>query len=548
MTVDVKYVVELDARAANAALATLHSRASTVPPALAAVNTKLQQTEAYSSAAAKQTLSFAERAKGAQGVMGPAAAAVGGLSGSLSLMGGSAGKAAAGMGAVAGALGSGSPLVIGIALAATAIAGLITLYQGAKKAQAEFAKSAVGVGVRFSSDAASAARDVQAALESSDPVDRARSRLADTTSDAQVVVDAEDRELARVREARERSRLDAPLAFVQGADAATAEVIRLQVIRANNAKLTLDNVRQEGQARLEIVEIEKMRAGVEKANADARARNEALPALRQALRDGDDRLAGYDSPVANDDRLLAGDREVADLQRRAEEMQREDRLEHHRKDIALAVALAADEKTRIDEAAKGKLEAQRMLDDEEYRMAEAQSQRLAEVRNAQNELYVNGATGAFSTIVGAGDQLAKDLVMQQEFAAEMAAASVLSGIGQQLVGLGTKAMIEGTLISLNPLTPGLGVPLLVAGGAAIAAGIGMGAGGAAISANIGGRSSGASREQGVNRPRPGSGASTSSGGNGVNLTINYGVAGPASEDTAREIGRVMRVGERRGEL
>lgn len=98
---------------------------------------------------------------------------------------------------------------------------------------------------------------------------------------------------------------------------------------------------------------------------------------------------------------------------------------------------------------------------------------------------------AFSTVISGVQMLVNGMVTSQERAAELALAAVLTGLGNQLVGIGTKAGWEGVIRLLETRgTDPTGYGLVAAGAGAIAAGIGMGAVGAGIQAGAFGSFSG----------------------------------------------------------
>ena len=156
------------------------------------------------------------------------------------------------------------------------------------------------------------------------------------------------------------------------------------------------------------------------------------------------------------------------------------------------------------------------------------------------------AQGATSTLIGASEDYFKAKIEGAENAEMIAAAAVLSGIGDQLVGLGTKYLFEGAGMSI--LGDPRGPAMLGLGGLTIAAGVGMGAGSAAISHTAAGGTVGkpiedkqSTRDPGAS-PRGGGG-----GGSGGPLIVNvaYGAGGPLPEDIAREIHKVTASGNRR---
>jgi hypothetical protein len=495
--------------------------------------------------AAAGTKSFEDRAKGVQQKMGPVAAAVGGLSGSMTLMGGAAGKAAAGAGALAGAIGSGSPLVIALSLVATSVAGVITLYQNAKKAQQEFLALASGPGPRFAAEAAAAQAELEKKRLATNGVAGSELELLSGIIDvdaAESNVKARETMLAQMRSREQQLRTRLRTLELGKGSAATGDAGAMQ---QESERLAVDIKGMEEQIKNRKIEVEQIkiiaRAKIEMAKIDeaekarveaiAKAKANAAKAEAEALRDA--------AELARDNEL--GAKQVRDAEDQAVRQDQAllDQLARDRQLVSSA-RVVADDKWAITTD----------LYEKERRAAEEQAQRLNDIQRAQQDTYVNAAYGAFSSVTMAGQQLAIDLVTQQEHAAERAAISLLGSVGNQLVGLGTKAVFEGAMISANPLTPGLGLPLMGIGGAAIVAGIGMGAGGAAWASSLGGASAGGSGSpsSGAARSRGVSAGGGGGGGGGGNVTVNvsYGVSGPAAEDTARAVVGALHVGAARG--
>ncbi|HUV48224.1 MAG TPA: hypothetical protein VMX11_04530 [Actinomycetes bacterium] len=174
---------------------------------------------------------------------------------------------------------------------------------------------------------------------------------------------------------------------------------------------------------------------------------------------------------------------------------------------------------------------------------------LAEMAKAEqrfSDYAVGLASATTDQLAGSFTDYLMAKVEGQEHAEAQAIASFLSATGQQLVASGVRGIFEGAIISANPLTPGAGVGMIATGGAAIVAGMAMAGGGAAISGAIptstGSGASQAARDPGAS-PR-GSGASSGGGGPMI-INVAYGAGGPLPEDIAREIGRVVRSGDRR---
>lgn len=169
------------------------------------------------------------------------------------------------------------------------------------------------------------------------------------------------------------------------------------------------------------------------------------------------------------------------------------------------------------------------------------------IAKSYDQLYGDIASGSLNNFVGVAQGFFNDLASGQEHAAERATAAFLTATGSQLVGIGTKAVIEGAIISSNPLTPGAGLPMMGLGALAIGTGITMGAGGAAITANL--PDSSASRpmlDRSVNGGSRGGGSRDSGGGGPIVYVQNFGVAGPSPDEAARAVGRLERRGRDRG--
>ena len=158
--------------------------------------------------------------------------------------------------------------------------------------------------------------------------------------------------------------------------------------------------------------------------------------------------------------------------------------------------------------------------------------------------------GSTSTLINVSQDYFKAKIEGAEHAEELAAAAFLSGVGEQLVGLGTKNIFEGaSLLAMSFGVDPRGYAMLGIGTAAIAAGVGMGAGSAAISHQAAGGTAfkpledkKAAKDRGAS-PRSGSGGGGGSGGLVVN--VSYGAGGPLPEDIAREIDKVVKSNDRR---
>lgn len=233
------------------------------------------------------------------------------------------------------------------------------------------------------------------------------------------------------------------------------------------------------------------------------------------------------------------EREKAQREREKAEEKHLSRL-HDLQGNSLAERLAFD-----DIAAERQMANLDKLRDHEWK---ALKDRVEAQRDFYNEIG-GMATKSTELAIGLGQDYVNAKIEGAENAEAEVAAQFLKGIGNQLVGIGTKNLIEGAGMSIasGGLDP-RGPALMGLGGLAIATGIAMGAGGTAIAHTAAGGQIGKplpDRESATDRgasPR-----SSRGGGDGGPLVINisYGVGGPLPEDTAREIARVQRTGNRR---
>lgn len=196
---------------------------------------------------------------------------------------------------------------------------------------------------------------------------------------------------------------------------------------------------------------------------------------------------------------------------------------------------AEKEKTKI--AKKEIKERQR----EEEKAAKEKADAIKAAEKSTADFQVGLAQSMSEQLLSSAQGYVDAKIKGEKDAEQKAIASFLSATGQQLVASGTRAIFEGAIISANPLTPGAGVGMIATGVAAVGAGLAMGAGGAAIAPPAGGGATSAARDRGAS-PR-----SVRGGGEGGPLVVNvaYGVAGPLPEDTAREIAKAVKTGNRR---
>jgi hypothetical protein len=177
---------------------------------------------------------------------------------------------------------------------------------------------------------------------------------------------------------------------------------------------------------------------------DQSAARDQLDALRAS---GDERKALYNDQM----RALSEVRKLYSVQTREVE-----RLDH---DARLA-AIDAEYEASKDAAAR-RLEIRRQ-ESEEYKQLEAQAEQEGKLRR---QVAISGMQNVAGASVGALQKVAKGQ--------KMTTAAFLEGIGDQAVADGTFRIMQGLAISV--LNPAQGVPLMLAGGAEVAFGIGLGA-------------------------------------------------------------------------
>jgi hypothetical protein len=189
------------------------------------------------------------------------------------------------------------------------------------------------------------------------------------------------------------------------------------------------------------------------------------------------------------------------------------------------------------------------------RMEEIQKEQdnLEMIRKGYQDLYTDWMPGALNNGLGAFQGFIDGVIEGDEYAAQKATAAFMKSTGNQLVGIGTKALFEGAV--MNTAVPGSGIPMMAVGGLAIAAGVGMGAGSTAISVGVGKAETRdeerkqaaedrakerekAAKERGTGG-RSARGSGGSSGGGGVTIVNQWGVAGPTADEQARAMRRVV---------
>lgn len=294
----------------------------------------------------------------------------------------------------------------------------------------------------------------------------------------------------------------------------------------------------------QLVEQKKAVEELAKVNKELAAKEAAAEAAKAEPGFKFGEVDGKHSAKALQERIKRG---IAAMQ--AEEEARAKETEANMRDlIATEEKFAEQERKRFEDAEKEKTkiakEQAKERAEAEKKAAKEKADAIKAIEQKQADFVGGIQQAAVSQLLSTTQGYIDAKIKGEKDAEQKAVASFLSATGQQLVASGTRAIFEGAIISANPLTPGAGLPMIGMGTAAIAAGLTMGGVGTAMTpppadAKGGG---GAARDRGA-APR----SSRGGGGDGGPLVINvsYGVGGPLPEDTAREIARVMRTGNRR---
>jgi hypothetical protein len=217
------------------------------------------------------------------------------------------------------------------------------------------------------------------------------------------------------------------------------------------------------------------------------------------------------------------------------------------RDGAIA-AMEADAKARHDfdaqtfagmqDAAEQKLAIDKRYYDAKAKLAELDHQRIVAIQQRQAQLYAE----VLGIVAGATEQMIADVINGQEHAVERFAATMFKQAGTAMIGHGINALAGGLSTQALILAPETGGASSIATGAAlIAGGLALGGVGAGIDKAIGGgggSTSAAARSPGVNTGGGGRARGQGEGG-GVTINIVYGAAGPAPQDTGREVHKAL---------
>lgn len=311
-----------------------------------------------------------------------------------------------------------------------------------------------------------------------------------------------------------------------------AEQMAVATEAANRLELEVSKLAGMRRKELEKEAQREINLAVDRANAITEAeQRESEKRVKNAQQDAD---AKYEIYVAG---LKDEEDQLRDMRKAARKREEDERKQDAKDQVKEARDLEREKNKAAKEAAR-----------ERERIAKEEAKAKAEAEKQFTQMFIDAGQQAAATALSTSQDYIEAKIKGEKDAEQKAVASFLSATGQQLVGSGTRAIFEGLIMSSNPLTPGMGAGMIATGAAAIAVGMGMGAGGAAMAHTAAGGTVGSPLpEKSASRDRGASPRSSSGGGGGGPLVINvsYGVGGPLPEDTAREIAKVMRTGDRR---
>lgn len=610
----VKYTITADASQANSELAKVDKAAASLVGNEKALATETAKATAAITEQGKATAtssvsmkSLGDGAKALQQKMAPAAAAISGVSAALGSSSGAAGQAVNAFGQMAAAFGSGGPVGVAVVGLTLAVNELMKSWENQTIAQ-DKALDRQYASVLKTIDSARAAR---AALTDSQAALTAALRIGESEKTAMLrtIKEAQDAGAARVEAAQARldklksTALDLKIiekdaevfgqTFSQARRDATSvrnSHIRLaerELAMTNTTAMLLPTILTVEEKRLKAVEAREkgeqgakealerqlriydamgvsLKEGAKIANDafDAGSTNDELSRTMRGLRavEGDGLGGAMRAGDADDNDILTVTGKQATLIQLERDF--EGVLGSIRDEVAEKEAESAKLHLSRLEDLEGEGLAARMAFDTlamDHKMENLDKLKDHELKNLkdtakQYESMYNDlvalAEGATSTLIGASQDYFKAKIEGAENAEALAAAAFLSGVGEQLVGLGTKNLFEGAgmLVTSGGVDP-RGYALTALGAGAIAAGVGMGAGSAAISHTAAGGTIGkelpdkkAAKDKGASPGRGGGG----SGGGPLVVNVAYGAGGPLPEDTAREIQKAVDTGRRRG--
>lgn len=477
---------------------------------------------------AKKTMSFTDGVKGLQARMGPAAAAVAGLSAALGQQGGEAGKALAAVGQLAAAFAVGGPLMLAVTGATLAMDMFFAdLEKQEKQAAALIEKdNALIAAARERRDAALSNRDTAAnERKQVEAVNALRARGYDDEARRTVALgDLQVQYMALVKRIADEKHDASKSVMKQELKALGDEMSeKLKTVNAEIAgeKAAAARARWAAKAR------EDAQAAAQFAHAMTMDVLDAEASWRKAME-------GPSSTNAISGAMLGFEEKKAGLAVELEQKKSEGIMREHERVLANRKA----------------------TDAEAERQANEHYGRLKDATKAFHDGNVALGLSSFSMLTSAGSEFFDNVITGQDHATEKFASSMLKQTGSALVSYGTtlaaKAVVDGFTPGLQPLAIAEGV---TAAGM-IATGMALGAAGTAVQHVAAGGTIGKALpddKKSAARTSTGSGSLGAAGGStgreGVNITIVYGgVSGPEAESGARNLTTGLGLAQRRGRI
>lgn len=487
-------------------------------------------------------------AQALQQKLGPAAAAISGVSSALGQTGGQAGKVVAGVGQLAAAFGAGGPLGVAMVAASMGVDALNQHWQDLTKAQDAALQSIYGATQGY----VKSLDDARSRLSS------ARQELATAARGGKELTPEERKQQLRTEAAGRIAAAEATLKQAQSqADLSKAAALAEDLgIRESQARLMISK-RREADIRIATralsVEKEALQTrinaiSVEETLAKRKEEAEAKEKAREAARAGVKVI-----PTGDVTGLLAKERgeRLKMLQDFAAE------AEQQRAEQARAAADAAEEAVRAEIADREKWDAYELdlakaKEDERLRIEKDAAAERKRIR----EQEIVDAQATYGALVTSAAQALGTFVAESAAGQEAALQNLLKAASQQAGGFimlqGGQLIAEGIRNSFAIATAPLGAAQIAGGAGLVAAGTAVQVGGPlAISALMGqaGASGAAGRTSGGGDPgaRARAPRTMPGEGGGTNLTIVYGgLSGPTADDGARALKKAERRAARRG--
>lgn len=247
--------------------------------------------------------------------------------------------------------------------------------------------------------------------------------------------------------------------------------------------------------------------------------------------------------------IFVADMESEEKQLREAKKASDKRNEEERKQAGkdLADDFKFFDKERKDAEKERNKEAKAVAKERE-RIAKEEAKEKEKIEKEHQESMRAMAIGGISVVAGATQDYLNARIKGEKDAEAAFAQSIMAQAGQALVGYGTQLLGAAVVSASTGLLP-VAAMQGAEGAGLIASGIALGG----IAAGIGHTAASGKIGQALpdKESRTDRGASSRSRGGGTSgggplvINVSYGVGGPLPEDTAREIAKVMRTGNRR---